>query len=542
MLNNMKIATRLTVGFAIVSFLLLVVMVLGLQSLSSLKSGLAATNATSQYAKATGDTQGTLLNLVLTVQMAAGGFDAARMTESLAKMNQLKGELEANVAAFAKLDSSVLSDQEKQWFAQVEAESKKFAAPLQKIGELVESFQNAVATDVAEKDIAPAARQMSVALTELAKLQNAKIAATESLSSQTYSNTRAVLLTMSGIALLISGGLAFWVIRSVTGPLRQAVAVARLVAAGDLTGKELVSAHDETGQLLDALQDMKEHLALTVSGVRNGSDAVKSTSTDLASTAASLLDGANRQSESAASTAASLEQIAVSVSCVADAAVELRELSEQSLHASNRGNDRLHQLLGDMTGVQNSVGEIEQVVVKFIESTQAITSMTRQVRDIADQTNLLALNAAIEAARAGEQGRGFAVVADEVRKLAEMSSQSAKRIDEITQSLAHQSSAVAQVVERGKVSLKASASAVASVSEAIGEAREVSERTHRGMGEITGSVSEQKIAIGEITKAMEAIAQMADESRSSVEQAARKAREMAQVAVQMEASVKTFRT
>jgi methyl-accepting chemotaxis protein len=542
MLNNMKIATRLTLGFGIVSFLLLVVMVLGLQSLSSLKSGLAASNAASQYAKATGDTQGTLLNLVLTVQMAAGGFDDARMNESLTKMNRLKGELDANVAAFAKLDPAVLADNEKQLFAQVEAESKKIAAPLQKIDELVKSFQNAVATDVAEKEISPAAGAMSVALTELAKLQNAKIANTEAQSGATYSNTRAVLLAMSVGALLISAGLAFWVIRSVTAPLRQAVSVASQVAAGDLSGQLLVQAHDETGQLLDALQDMKEHLARAVDGVRQGADAVKLTSADLATTAASLLDGACQQSESASSTAASLEEIAVSVSCVADAAVDLRELSDQSLQASNRGSERLQQLLGEMNGVQHSVGEIEQVVVQFIESTQAITSMTRQVRDIADQTNLLALNAAIEAARAGEQGRGFAVVADEVRKLAEMSSQSAKRIDEITQNLTQQSSAVAQVVERGKASLKASESAVASVSAAFDEAREVSERTHRGMGEITGSVSEQKIALTEITKTMEVIAQMADQSRSCVEVADRKTHEMEAVAVQLEASVKIFKT
>ena len=194
-----------------------------------------------------------------------------------------------------------------------------------------------MATDVAEKEIAPAAGAMSVALTELAKLQSAKIAATEAQSSATYSSTRAVLLAMSVCALLISAGLGFWVIRSVTAPLRQAVSVASQVAAGDLSGKLLVQSSDETGQLLDALQDMKEHLALAVAGVRQGADAVKSTSADLATTAASLLDGASQQSESASSTAASLEEIAVSVSCVADAAVDLRELSDQSLQASNRG-------------------------------------------------------------------------------------------------------------------------------------------------------------------------------------------------------------
>ena len=101
---------------------------------------------------------------------------------------------------------------------------------------------------------------------------------------------------------------------------------------------------------------------------------------------------------------------------------------------------------------------------------------------------------------------------------------------------------MAQVVERGKASLAASESAVASVAEAFGDAREVSERTHRGMGEITGSVSEQKIALTEITKTMEVIAQMADQSRSSVEVADRKTHEMEQVAEQMEASVRIFKT
>ena len=542
MLNNLKISTRLALGFGVVSFLLLLVMFLGLQSLSSLKAGLTAANSTSQYAKATGDTQGSLLNLVLAVQLSVGGYNDAKMDQSLAAMAKIRAELEGNVAAFTKLDPAVLTDNEKALIAQIEAEAKKFAAPLQKIGELLKSFQNAVAADLAEKEIVPSAEKMSVTLTELAKLLNAKIAETESRSVDSFSSTRIGLMAMSVVALLISAALGYWVTRSVTGPLRQAVLVARQVAAGDLTGTTQAASHDETGQLLDALQDMRERLAVAVGHVRSGAEDVRSSSDDLAAAADSLLQDADQQSESAASTAAALEEIAVSVSSVADAATELRGFSDHSLSASRLGNERLHQLLAEMTRVQQSVGEIEDVVSEFVRSTGEISQMTRQVRDIADQTNLLALNAAIEAARAGEHGRGFAVVADEVRKLAEKSSQSAAHIDNVTQSLSRHSTSVAAVVERGKASLQASESAADSVSSALGEAQDVAERTNRGVGEITASVSEQKSAIHDITRAMEAIAQLADQSRSSVEAAAGKAAEMERVAGSMEASVRAFKT
>lgn len=542
MLNNLKIATRLTAGFGVVSSLLLVVMIIGLQSLSSLKDGLAAANVTSQHAKVTGDIRNALLNLDIVARKAANEFNETKSAQYLDRMAQIKKDLDTAIETYSKLDATALSSEEIAAFTKIEGESKKLGPHLKVFAERIKSFQNSAAATLFDLDIGPVAEAMNVALTSMADLQKSKLAETDARSASTYSATRIGLLVVSAIAIFVSAILGYLVTQSVTKPLQEAVSVARQVAAGDLTGKLTSTAKDETGQLLMALQNMREQLAAAVGGVRKGADEVKSTSTDLSSTARTLLEGATRQSQSATSTAAALEEIAASVAGVAAAAVELRELSDQSLDATNSGHVKLQQLLGDMTGVQNSVGEIESVVLEFVKSTEAISSMTKQVRDIADQTNLLALNAAIEAARAGEHGRGFAVVADEVRKLAEMSSLSATKIDEVTQSLASQSSAVSQVVERGKASLNASETAVSSVASALEEARAVSERTNRGVSDITSSVNEQKTAITEITRSMEEIAQMADQSRSNVEVTARKASEMERVAVQMESSVKIFKS
>jgi methyl-accepting chemotaxis protein len=275
--------------------------------------------------------------------------------------------------------------------------------------------------------------------------------------------------------------------------------------------------------------------------IRRDSDRVAGTATQMASTIRGMAERSLSQSEAAESTSASVEEMTVSVGAVADSAEQVRSMSLASMEKTREGNKRLSELVKEVSEVKTAVKAIEISADDFIRSTAAIADMTRQVKDIADQTNLLALNAAIEAARAGEQGRGFAVVADEVRKLAERSAVSAGEIDKITAQLASRSSEVEAAIRRGVQALDVSQQCADRVTTALALADESASEANQGIDDITRSVIEQRVAAEGISVHIEQIARMSEANHASVQDSTDGATDLQQTASRLQDVVKRFR-
>lgn len=348
------------------------------------------------------------------------------------------------------------------------------------------------------------------------------------------------MLLIGGVLfmLLTAGGLGYSIISGVsrsTGNMRDQMS--RTASDGDLSRRVTVYGTDEVAQAALAYNGLIDGFSMIIRQVGSSAGTVSSTAANLSAASLQISQGSQAQTEAAASTAAAVEQITVSISSVASNTDDVRKLSEKSLQQTQLGN----QNITGIERVQNAVKLIAGSVSEFVDSTRAIAGMTQQVKDIADQTNLLALNAAIEAARAGEQGRGFAVVADEVRKLAEKSAQSANEIDRVTNSLNQKSTQVEATVQSGLRSLLATQEQVERVSSVLTEAGVLVEQSSHGVSDIAASVNEQSIASSEIARNVERIAQMSEENYAAVESNTHEIVRLEQLARELQSAVNRFK-
>ncbi|HET6787404.1 MAG TPA: methyl-accepting chemotaxis protein, partial [Aquabacterium sp.] len=310
------------------------------------------------------------------------------------------------------------------------------------------------------------------------------------LVAEAVDTVKAIVLTINllGISALIG---SFWVIRQATlAPLNEALVTARRIAQGDLSGPVPVHAQDEMGQLMQALADMQDSLARVVADVRQRSESVAGSMSEVASGHGDLSQRTEQQAATIQQTASSVEELSSSVQHSVERVREADQRASSAAQVALTGGQTVEQVV-------HSMGQI-------LSASRKISDIISVIDGIAFQTNILALNAAVEAARAGEQGRGFAVVASEVRQLAQRSASAAKEIATLIRDSVEK-------VESGSTLVTQAGSTIQEVVDAV-------QTVSTLISEVNGALSEQASGITLIDQAMTHLDQATQQNAALAEQ------------------------
>ena len=331
------------------------------------------------------------------------------------------------------------------------------------------------------------------------------------------------------------------IIGTLGGDPSVATAVTKRIAAGDLvTPVDCSSAGQDS--LLGNISNMQTTLRSMIGTITSNAEQVSSSAKQLLHASEEVADRARQQSDAASSMAAAVEEMAVSIDQVKENAEEAHGISQEAGILSQDGAKVIHGAATEMRKISEAVQSSSEIIEDLGSQSDQITSIVNTIKEIADQTNLLALNAAIEAARAGEQGRGFAVVADEVRKLAERTSMSTTEIAGMVSKIQNGTRSAVTSMQSGVSQVSNGVELANQAGDSINRIRDGAERVTQVVNSISDSIREQSAAGNQIAQKLETIAQMSEESAIAVTHTADAARHLQTLSASLHQAVAQFKT
>jgi methyl-accepting chemotaxis protein len=366
-------------------------------------------------------------------------------------------------------------------------------------------------------------------------------APTDKLVAAANSNSGAIFL-LSILTLLASAGAVYVVVRKlVIRPLSQSVELANCIANNDLSSDDLaVTSEDEIGTATASLNTMKNNLRKMVHAIGSAAESVATASEEISATAVEQAQAAETQRNQVVQIATAMHEMTSTVVEVSNNSNRAANVARQSAEMANRGGVIVENTLKTMNVISNAVSSTGKRIDELGKRSHEIGRIAAVIDEIADQTNLLALNAAIEAARAGEQGRGFAVVADEVRKLAERTATATKEIARMIEAIQTETQSAVLAMEEGTRQVEAGVSATNQAGDALKQIIGKSEEVGDMITMIATAATEQSSTTEEVKNSMEQISRLVESSAAGTQHSVNACEDLSALTTTLQGLVERF--
>ena len=538
-LRNLSIARRASLGFAFIGLLLLLLGGTALVKMNDIRaSGLAIEQRSMPRVAALDE----LTALTLRLRVLSYRLLLNREPETIAKTSALFEQRNNQMrAAQQRYEALIQADEERTAYGRYQQLIAQYAGLQQRMLAYSAASQLEPLRQLLNEDLLANSDAVNAVLKQLTELVDRQTAAANALAAADYRRAMQWLVTLLVATALLTLVFAWLLIRSITQPIARAVRAAEVIATGDLSEEIHSEGRDEAARLLQAMKTMQGQLRQTLQGILGSATQLASAAEELNAVTDESSRGLQRQNAEIEQAATAVNQMSSAVDEVARNAVNTSQASQESAGVARDGRDLVQETVGAIATMSEDVQHGATLVGDLAVQVNDIGKVLDVIRSVAEQTNLLALNAAIEAARAGEAGRGFAVVADEVRALAHRTQESTREIETSI-------GTIQQGTDQAVAAMRSSTERAQSTLEVARGAGHALERIHGAIGGINernlviaSAAEEQAQVAREVDRNLVNIRELSVQTAAGAEQSSAASAELSRLAVDLNGLVARFR-